>query len=173
MFKLAGYRPRHIDKLIELENHQLIQAFLDGMIQIKAGEFCSSFLFEEGVHFAKEPTLARIKCAKDIGKVRILSTLKGNEGSVSGYESCMRLYDDFNIPLGEKDLSFFLENKDLIPDEWKKFDTIFFDADTLVSEDGYGFSLYLGWVEHENDWISEGYSLDEGRDKKCYSAVTV
>ncbi|MFA6552446.1 MAG: hypothetical protein WCT19_03015 [Candidatus Paceibacterota bacterium] len=85
--------------------------------------------------------------------VRLLALLKKGETCIDGEERIERLKKSDKIRLTADWFLFFWKDLSLIPEEWKKVGTIFFDGDVLLAPDKGRHILSICWFGSEKDKV--------------------
>jgi hypothetical protein len=88
----------------------------------------------------------------DISKICLETMLKDGETRVSSEDRLRRLKEAGHVRLDAKIFQTFWENKERIPESWKKKDVIVFDGTELQSPHGDRYVLYLYWYGVGWDW---------------------
>jgi hypothetical protein len=165
----AGYTPEHLTKLGQLGvgGHASILAFLEERAKIGVAGFDPATFIGKGWRFAGVGTPAKIRSTADVQKVTLLSALRSGEKVITGEETLRRLISW--ITLGAEDFHFIWTHQEVIPEGWKRVGAVFFDADLLLSPDGYRYTLFLYW--DGEGWVWAVVWLDVGRGSGRPSAV--
>jgi hypothetical protein len=110
----------------------------------------------------------------DILNIRLESTLRGDEASITGEENLNRLKASGLVYLDAAIFRFLWDHQYLIPESWKEktngsTTNIFFDGTVLLHPLGDRCVIYLYWYNDEWNW--ECHNLSDDRYPRYVSAV--
>jgi len=113
----------------------------------------------------------------DITRLRLETTLKGEETSIVGEEKIKRLMAMTDIRLDAGIFQTFWRNQHLIPERFKaqtngNTTCIFCDGTVLRSPDGNRCVLYFYWRDGAREWVWYYFRLDYHFNANCPSAVS-
>lgn len=116
----------------------------------------------KGRKFAERHGTSKAITEIDLARITLVNPLKEEDrGSIKGEERLVRLLGDGKIHLGADHFLACWENRQFLPEEWKKF-VITFDDDVLLGPSGSRYVLCLGWGGSEWDWdynwLGSGFS---------------
>jgi hypothetical protein len=99
----------------------------------------------------------------DYRKVKLSTDWLQADQVVNGEERRRRILDDTSaVTLNCDHFLDLWENKEKIPEEWKKVSYITFDGDALLHSDGYRNVLCLCWYgdswDWDYDWLDDDFS---------------
>jgi hypothetical protein len=128
----------------------LLQKFIDTATFSPLTFIGEGWLFAE----ARNPRSAALVLLDDYSKVKLSTDWLEGKSSIDGETRRTRiLADTANTPLNADHFLDLWNNKEKIPEEWKKVKGIItFDGDVLRDSDGNRCVLFLCWRDGEWDW---------------------